>query len=510
MKLNFAMLTLIMFIFCGCIMQSSKNDAIIDSSIPDIKATAAPKTMEEPELEPTTENTNNIEYVINLDVDPKTRIVTGIQKVKFTNVQSKSLYKVYFNLYLNAFKKDSKIVPYFDKFKDKIFENGIDYGYIEIQSVSNNNEETTFNVYGTTLEIDLTEPLVFEETTEITLQFEAYIPLINENTGANSKAMWFGNFLPTLSVYDKDGFNIYPNYPAGDSFYTEIANYSVNVTVPNGYDVCGTGISTITELEDKTTTSFTAHFVRDFAFAISKYYKKMSYTGKSDVEINMYYYSNFKDVQHFLELAEKSLNYYSQKIGNYPYQKLDIIECELSFPSGMEYPQVIFMDSSYLQNERSQLTLVHEVCHQWFYNIIGNNQVNEAWIDEGFCSLLAEYILNDEGKIYQKLKGEYDTLSEKLESLENKTLLDDISVYKSWSDYYNVQYLRSKLMLYSLKIKMGDEKFEDFLKKFYTNYAFKIASKNDIISIASEVYGSDLTSFFKKWIEDNKMPALVN
>ncbi len=477
--------------------------------VTEIKETAEPKTTELTPLQTPAPQPSINEYTINLEVDPENKTVTGIEKVVFVNKTNVYLDKTYFNLYLNAFSGQSKLVPFFSKYENKVYANGRDYGHINILSVSYNNENVSFNVNETVLEVIFDKPLATGEVGEITLQFEASVPKINSNTGANDYATWFGNFVPTLAVYNKNGFNTKPYYPAGDPFFTEIANFTVNITTPKEYQVVATGDEVVTETENNKTTSFSARLVRDFAFCVGNKYKKMTYTGQSGVEINMFYYSDLKNIQPLLEVAEKSISFFNEKIGTYPYHKLDIVETGLPFPSGMEYPQIIFIDSSYFRSERVFKSLTHEICHQWFYNIIGNDQIREAWLDEGISSLLQEFLFYDDYQLDAEMKSQYETLQENLKEAGNTKLSDDLSVYSSWAEYHNVHYLRAKLMFYSLKVKMGDEKFYEFLKQYYTKYSFKIAYKEDLIKTAEETYGADLTDFFNEWIYNKEMPPFI-
>lgn len=445
-----------------------------------------------------------------MDIEPESRSVTGIEKIKYYNNTNTELEYIYVNLPLNAFAKDCSYTPYFKSMAAKIFENGNDYSYFNVESVAVNKESAEFNVYDNILRINLNDPLKINAESEITLQFEARIPFINHRTGANDYAMWFGNFLPHLAVYDSNGWNISPYYPAGDPFYTEIANYNVTVHTPENYIVAGTGVENIVRNDDSTiTTTLTTKLTRDFAFAVSDKYQKESITTESGVEISFYYYSDSLNPTAILELAEKSINYFSNKVASYAYTQLDIFETGLFISGGMEYPQVVFMDSTYLKNNPTPKSLIHEIGHQWFYNVIGNNQITNAWIDEGLTMVVQEGVLSSPEEIFAQMQTDYEFLQLRLPNIDNKGLDSDLSVYKSWSDYYNIQYTRGKLMIYSLNLLMGDEMFDQFIKEFYSTYAYKVADKNGFISLAEKIYGESLEEFFTAWFDNYELPSLI-
>ena len=447
------------------------------------------------------------QYTVNLDVDVINRKVSGVQNVNFTNSTDSTLDEIYFNIHLNAFREDAPYTPYFQTFENKIFKNGIDYSQFEVINVFRDNISTSFLLEDTHLKVKLEEPLEKDKSTEITLQFEAYIPKINHRTGANDNALWFGNFLPTLAVYN-DGWKLTPYFQAGDPYYSEIANYIVNISVPEGFTVVGTGTKTTNTSENTTTSSFNASLVRDFAFAISNNYKKTTYTSDLGININMYYYSELDSVFTALNTAMKSLEYFNERLGKYPYSELDIVEVGLFFNSGMEYPQMIFMDSDYLKENAYFNTLVHEVGHQWIYNIIGNDQIHDAWLDEGFTKFLEEGLYYDSESLHTKMLNDYNITAENLKRYEKNGLNHSLEHYSSWTQYYNVQYSRAKLMFYSLNLKMGSENFDDFLKEYYKKYSYKIVTREQFINEVETFYGESLTEFFDAWFSDGEMPPL--
>ncbi|MDR1689684.1 MAG: M1 family metallopeptidase [Clostridiales bacterium] len=456
----------------------------------------------------TEEETFHNTYTVTIDVDPVTRNISGITKVKYKNKTGAEMSAVYFNLNLNAFRPGVTPKPFFVQSQDKVFENGTDYGGMDIITATVNGAAAEFEAIDTTLKLNMPTALLPNEETEIVLQFEAYIPKISHRAGANDFAIWFGNFLPTLSVYDEFGWHTTSYYPAGDPFYTEIANYAVTINTPPNYTVAATGVEEVTETETVKTTKLNARLVRDFAFAISDKYIKTTVTAASGVEVNLYTYSPDVDTARILDTASRSLDYFSSLISNYPYRQLDIAETGMFISGGMEYPQLIFMDSGYLYTDASLETITHETVHQWFYNIVGNNQVKEAWLDEGLCAMVQESFKYSNDEIENRMAQEYERLKAVLPDIENKGLLSDLSVYGTWSDYYNIQYRRGKLMFYSLSKKMGGEKFNDFLKTYYTKYAYKISGRKEVIATAEEVYGEPLTDFFDGWMQNFELPPL--
>ncbi|MDR1532168.1 MAG: M1 family metallopeptidase [Clostridiales bacterium] len=437
------------------------------------------------------------EYEVRLEYDPVERVITGVEKITFANRTGAALNQVYVMNYFNAFAEDYTPAPYFEEMEDKLFARGVDYGYCNILNASINSDEAEITTDGVAVELSAQNPVAEGEQCVVLLQFEAYIPELNARTGGNGQETWFGNFLPILAAHDSEGWHKDPYYPAGDPFYSEISNYTVSVSAPANYTVAGTGPLTVTEMDNKRTTTFNARLVRDFAFAIGSRYTLTTAVTQHGTEVQLYSFSPEINRESLLTTAIKSLEYYNTVIGSYPYEELKIVEAGL-YTNGMEYPGIIFMDSDYLKRTSDFRSVAHEIGHQWFYNVVGNNQTRDAWLDEGLTMLIQEGVFYDRNGIDLRMREDYEILASKRVSA-GKSMDDPLGEFGSWSEYYDTHYTKGKLMAYALMLKMGDEKFYEFIKRFYSEYSFKIADKEAFIETAEAVYGEKLTSFFDAW-----------
>ncbi|MDR1000926.1 MAG: M1 family metallopeptidase [Clostridiales bacterium] len=449
-------------------------------------------------------------YNVELTVSPVERTVTGIMRVSFTNTTPQPMFSIYINAPLNAFESGS---PVPEEFNGKTYANGLDYGYIHITSADVDNDPVQVNVTGTVIEISLSEQLQPNNRLELRLGFEAKVPMINHRTGANEHAIWFGNFLPTLAVYDEFGWHTEPYYSMGDPFYTEAADYNVSISTPLDYIVVGTGEQTTSATPDTKVSRFSATLARDFAFAISNEYVLSTLTTKTGVYIDLYTYTDITNKDYVLTLAEKSLDWFSSQISPYPFQQLVIAEVGLFGSIGMEYPQIVFIDSEYLRTSEKLESLAHEIGHQWFYNIIGNNQIDNAWMDEGLTTFVQEGIFGSKADINSKMWDNYsyleDILTEPTEPTTRR-LSSRLNEFTKWSDYYRIHYLRGELMFYALAEELGEDGFKQFLGEYYRRFAFKIATPEDLIDTAEDSSGQDLTCFFDGWINDETLPPFPN
>ena len=488
----------------GCSFFGKKAES---SSIPDKIAESTAGILLSQTPAPTPPQYN--EYTVKLDIQPSERLVTGVEKIRVINSSNCVLDMVYINVPLNAFSEDASILPVFNEFLNKVYPNGINYGYMKFNNVYVDGEAVEFELNDTVLSISLPEALPQNEWTELKLDLEAKIPIMNNRIGSDETSMWFGNFIPTVAVRDADGWHTDPYYSVGDPFFSRAANYSVSITTPLEYTVAGPGIPLVTDSDDKETTEFTLKLARDFAFALSSHYNISTFTSPSNVEISLYTFSDSTRDEEILNLASQSLEYYISRVGSYPYSQLAVIETKLFNRGGMEYPGVIFLDSDYMQSSENLGSLTHEIGHQWFYNIIGSNQIENAWMDEGLDSFIEEGFLLNDSELDRKMNTEYNSLKRIISQIKPNTLNSSLDEYQSWSDYYNIQYLRGKLMFYSLYKKIGKEAFNSFLTEYNRRFSFRISSPNNLIQTAEDISGMDLSAFFSAWINDPVLPPLI-
>lgn len=499
-------------VFFGC----SSGDTETNSPAPSATASPVPIVVDEtsrpaPSASPTpvaAETPRYTDYNVSMEYFPDSGEIAVVERIKYRNQTGRQLERIYLNVYLNAFAEGAAYKPYFESFEKKIFESGADYSRFAILSVISGKAELEHNLNDTVLTINLVKPLEPGDSIEIILSFEAYISKINHRTGRNDYAAWFGNFLPVLAVYDENGWHTEQYYQAGDPFYSECSNYSVKITVPSGYTVVATGEESMVEADGKRITSVSAKMVRDFAFAVSGSYRIESAKTASGPYVNLYYYSDVANAAEILAAAARAVDYYSSNVAPYPYTSLDIIETGMFLQSGMAYPELCFAESSSLSSKELTSILTHGIGHQWFYNIIGNNQIKEAWLDEGLTAYMAQAALLEPEQLDEIIRAEYVKLAERLREFENKTLLNDISVFQSWDEYEAVNCSRAKLMFCSLANRLGGEKFDAFLRLYYSRCSFGVANRQQLIAVAEEASGESLADFFSAWTGDYILPPL--
>ncbi|MCL2287507.1 MAG: hypothetical protein FWC32_14235 [Firmicutes bacterium] len=450
------------------------------------------------------------EYNVILTIDPETRTVQGISRINFTNRSGQPLETIVLRVFLNAFDKEVYPRPYTSDVEWRLHRPGEDRdrGHISIEYVFINNETLEYSINDTVLILSLKEPIEPDATVILSLQYSAHIPSFGHITGGNEYSMWFGMFLPVLPVYSKNGWHVEPFYPIGSPFFLETANYHVEVTTPLGYNVVGTGhkIEDICYDSGTKTTRFAANMVRDFAFAVlSSYYNSIGITTDTGVDIYFHYRTDLvsERASEILEFVRSSMEQLDYRIGMYPFGQLNIIETDTIHDS-IAFSQLIFADKRHLRH--GDLTdLSRSLVSQWFGSIVGTNRINEPWLDKGLIYFIEADITHSTPEL---LRQHMKNVRETITTHGNLLLTDGLWAFTDRESFSATHGYKAMLMLYQLQYLMGEENFRILINSYYQTFSFEIATVQDFIYMAEEIYGNCLEEFFYTWISSGTVPPL--
>lgn len=451
--------------------------------------------------------TNFTEYKIEAGYDGE--FITATESVSFFNDTEEGINELKFNLYPNAFRKDAKYTPVTVEQRPLCYYKGLSYGYISVFAVFVNGEEADFCIEGKDENI-LTVPLfntVFpSETVEVTINFKVKLAEVVARTGITEKTVNIANWYPVLCVYD-NGFCECEYYSTGDPFYSECADYEVYFTVKNTYAVASSGVTVSSKSDhDKITYGFKAQRTRDFAIVMSEEFDCLTET-ESGVEINYYFYKDTSP-EKTLKTAKAAIKTFSELFGKYPYKKYDVAETQI-FAGGMEYPCLSMIDDNLTEEEREEV-VIHETAHQWWYSVVGNDEISYGFLDEGLTeySVILFYEKNpsynknrtDFIKKAMKSYSSYCTVYDKLYGKKDTSMIRKLSEFSSDYEYVNIAYMKGALMHEYLRNAVGEEKFFKGLKKYYSDNMYKTVTPYDYVSVY-ESLGCRVENFFESWFD---------
>lgn len=367
--------------------------------------------VEEPlaEVVPLNEETSYIEerfvdttlthYDIDAVLNDETQTIDAKQKITYTNREIVDLDALYIHLYPNAFSEEGQ-----PSIAGNTSGLGDDYGAIEVDEIFIDGKEVVFEEGPTLTSIKIPYDFKQDETYDIQMSYTIKVSSTTERFGYSRGIYNLGNWYPVLAVYDEDGWNVDPYLSIGDPFYSDMANYDVSIEVPLGHVVASSGYLIQREDDRTSTYKFRGNRMRDFAMVISDRFEILERT-VNDTTVMLYFPESIKKhkwINDALGYGADSIEFFEEIIGDYPYKTYSVVLT--NFPSGMEYPGLVLISQNYLTRSKESLkeVIVHETAHQWFYGIIGDDEIDEGWIDEGLTSYYTAFLISFIKKVHMR------------------------------------------------------------------------------------------------------------
>ena len=446
-------------------------------------------------------------YSISASLDDENKKIHSIETIVFYNNTGKELEYVCLHLYPRAFREGATIKPYTSLTQATCFPVGINFGDIVIISVKVNSQKKEAELIGEDediLKINFGFKLTQKKSVQIEIEFDLIIPNSTHRLGWFENNINLGNWYPIICKFSGEDFEMSPYYSTGDPFYSDISNYSVEFSYPSKYELASTGNINLSEIKGIKLAKISAKAVRDFAMCLSSggnVIKKKS--GKTEVT----YLSDPEEENSskYLDLAISAVNYFSNTFGVYPYSTLSVVKTPFIY-GGMEYPNIVFISNSIDDEEEYKKVIVHEIAHQWWYGVVGNNEIKEAWLDESlseystalFFEHNPEFGLNYDDFVCEALSSYmlYVDVIGTLRGDVNTKMNLAVNQYQNDYEYSYMVYVKGVIMFDSLKNMVGEKSVISGLKRYYQSNKFKIATSEDFLRAFEEACHKDLNNFF--------------
>lgn len=318
------------------------------------------------------------------------------------------------------------------------------------------------------------------------------------------------HFYPIIAVYDADGWHDETPPSYGDVVYSDTSYYLVEVTLPGDAVLVSSGISKEQQRTDDRQTVFLAGGpMRDFFIAAGSGLEKIS-RQVGDTTVNSYANHEVLDgSRKALDTAAEAIRIFDEKIGSYPYTEFDVLATSTT-ALGVEYPGVTVINRTIYQPDEKtggasnsiylESTVAHEVGHQWFYNVVGDDQVNQPWLDESLAQYITGLYFADRYSD-QAAEGFKDSWYSRWQGVK----LQDIPIGLPVKDYdpktYGaIVYGRGPIFLTTLHDDMGAAVFDQFLKDYYRQNMWENVNGELFMKNAEAACSCDLSGLFNKWI----------
>ncbi|MDI3481075.1 MAG: hypothetical protein PWQ97_730 [Tepidanaerobacteraceae bacterium] len=452
-------------------------------------------------------------YTINVSFYPEEKRIEGTQSLIVKNTEKAELSELYFHLYPNAF-KTSDTAPFPRSEMQLAYPNGFSPGYIDIKKVATPSGPLEYEVRGTLLKVVPDKPLKLGQSLKLTMEFTEIIPPSYGRFGYGKNTYNIANWYPILAVYDEHGWNKDPYYAIGDPFYSEVGLYEVKIKAPAEYTIAATGYLENKRQEGSSLIwTFKTGLVRDFAWVASTRFKEAS-SEVGRVKITSYYLKEDAVFgQKALEYAARAVKFFSEYFGPYPYREYSVAASDF-YIGGMEYPNLVMIGRQfYSEGDMLEYVVVHETAHQWWYGLVGNNEVKEPWLDEALTEFST--VLYYE-KVYGRKSGQrvyddfilnpYKFYEQTHQSQKMGPILRPLSEFSSWGEYDAIVYSRGAIMLKQLESIIGEDKFREATRFYFKQNIYKNATTEDFIKAVNKATGADWTDYIYNKMLKNDEP----
>ncbi|MCL4395090.1 MAG: hypothetical protein M1482_09870 [Chloroflexi bacterium] len=474
--------------------------AALPTSTPDPLAEYAPALISGDQGDPALVD-HPTRYSLDLTYSPDVPTLTGSENVVYTNRASAPLNEIYFRLFANYSTPSLSSAV-------------IEPGRITVGSVSIDGQSTStaLEAQDTALRVALSQPLAPNASLDLHLDFNVKIPRNSTSHYADFTAddsiTTMPSVYPIIPAYDSKGWHIEVPPPYGDLVYADASLYAVTMTVPTTITVIASGSTAATVDNHNGTTTW--HVVgapmRDFDLNVTSQLAHVSATVGATT-VNSWYEAADADAgRSALDFATAALGVYAIRFGAYPYRELDVIETPTT-AGGIEYPGAVSISRAFYRDSRNrsvfEFDVAHEVSHQWWYGMVGDDQVNQPWVDESlaqYSSLIYEEDTHGQDAANQILKSYFTAEFDRARNAGHDAPVNQpVSAYDE-SDYSAIVYGKGPLFYDAIRKRMGDTLFFQFLKTYFQRYRYRIATGDDILKTAQEVCNCSLQSEYDQWI----------
>lgn len=486
-----------------------------------------------------------LRYDIEVRLDPETRMLHGSETIRWTNPSSGDVDRIPIHLYLNAFShEDTTWIR--NALRRRLRDTEVStiyrdpWGYSRPTSIVRDGQALPWRAIApddgnpfdrSLIEVSLSPPASPGETVVLELEFEARLPIPFARTGGYEDFFFAGQWFPKIAMFETAGTRGAPEdrwnahqFHGMTEFYAEYADFDVRIGVPAGWAVVATGTGGLDTTPGDGVTDwfrFRQRAVHDFAFSaganmVDVMSRHIVAGRDGDVEIHVFTPRGTEDqVPRWRRVVEACLDVTARRIAPYPYDSVTVVlpPNRAMATWGMEYPTLFtgLMGDPFWSHgvgadlRLNEATIAHEYAHQYFYGLIGTNEFEDAFLDEGFTEFLGFEItielFGDEGgngSILGKRLDVVDQLQGALRSRighEYPPILDGPSFLVRGYNKGRQFYMRPASILKTAERRFGRDQLDRVLQLYYERWSFGHPGFDDFITAARDAAGDELADF---------------
>lgn len=492
-----------------------------------------------------------VNYTIDVSLNDTEHSLTGFEKIDYINHSPDTLRFIWFHLWPNAYKNDKTA------YCEQLLENGDTRFYFSKPEERGYINKLDFKVDGHTASLEdhpehidiaklvLPAPLPPGGKIQISTPFHVKLPYNFSRSGHDGQSYQLTQWYPKPAVYDREGWHPMPYLDQGE-FYSEFGSFDVTITVPKNYVVAATGelqnadekewlktrkTYTWEPVKQKTKTAggqlktsyqlfpdsekeikiltYKQSNVHDFAWFADKRFIVNTDTCRLAsgriIEVYTCYTPEQKETwEKSLDFTKDAIHHYSSLVGEYPYNVVSAVQGPESFGGGMEYPTITVISPTESTRELDY-TIAHEVGHNWFYGILGSNERDHPWMDEGINSYY-EYRYQQKKSHRFNQNTEQSLLETQVAEKKDQPIQTASGVFTE-NNYALIAYYKTAKWLELLEKEMGPGPFQKAMQAYFNQWKFRHPSPADFKKAVETSSGQQLDSLFSLLDKKGTLPS---
>lgn len=485
-----------------------------------------------------------LRYQIAVTLNDNQHRLSGEYQLDYSNHSPDTLQFIWFHLWPNAYKNSEtalarQLTAEGEKQKGTGY---IDQIRFMVDGLPANTEADPENI--DVVKLLLNTPLLPGAQVRITTPFLVQLPEYYSRSGHVGQQYMICQWYPKPAVYDQKGWHPFPYLDQGE-FYSEFGSFDVRITLPARYVVGATGqLRTNSELERykaigtanyrqnekarpitytfpgkeiSKTLHYQADSVHDFAWFADKdfviQYDTLELPSGKLIDAFTYSRSNGnKEWKKGLSYVEDAVRQYSGWIGEYPYPVVQAVEGPRNQSSGgMEYPMITLITSPGASSAELDAVITHEVGHNWFYGILGSQERQYPWMDEGlntYYQFRYEAYKHHSNSIFGpmfpkawKTLPPEELLSRVYRLLNALPAAQPINspstAFANKEAYGIVVYAKTAVWLHLVENEIGRETLDKGMQEYFQTWKFKHPYPGDLQKALEAASGKSLASLFE-------------
>jgi aminopeptidase N len=441
-------------------------------------------------------------YDLTLRIQDHTPAFSGSGKLTFTNLSGAEIKELVLRIYPNA---------------PVLFGGSLELTQAKIDG--NKVVPQVFLKDRSAVRLPLAKPLKDGDSLVAELEFQGEVPQDygsdavygTFNLSSSPVVMTLSNWFPILAEWQDGQWQAEPVEEQGDPVVSQVALYRVEIQSPTDWKVAASGTRIqYKQTDEENKELFVTGPVRDFMVVASPALE-MQTTKYEDVRVVHWGLPDTKSAwDEALKVAAGSLDLFSRDFGPYPYNELDVVSVPMQNASGVEYPTLVLIkDTLYSGSDRVRsfpTVIAHEVAHQWWYAMVGNDVLENPWQDEALATYSSFAYL--EKNYPPVLSGTMDYFVQRVNDYEleqgKSNFTQPVSAYLADPSSYSILvYDKGCLFLWDLRQKLGEDVFNRGLQAYYTQGQYRSPEPGKLVSSFEKACNCDLSEFYTEWkVED--------